>query len=96
LNWRLPIEVALMLTWCSRITIAVGSSLLLAAAGLYFMLGRAAEAEQALRPGEDSFGVALLGMMYGPAIILAAAAGLLALLLGLSAATIHRFRNPLH
>jgi hypothetical protein len=60
-------------------------------AALYAILARAAGAEQVVSPGEDSFGVAALGMMYGPPIVVTAAAGILILLIGLSVATLHRF-----
>jgi hypothetical protein len=55
------------------------------------VLDRLVAAEQAVSPGEDSFGVAVLGMMYGPPIIVTAASGLLTLLLGLSFLVVHRF-----
>jgi hypothetical protein len=63
-------------------------------AALYIVLHRAAAAEQALSPGETSFGVAALGMMHWPPIIVAAAGGLLGLFLGMSALAFHRLRNP--
>jgi hypothetical protein len=80
--------------WFPRIAIAVGCSLLGVSAGLYIALDRAVAAEQALSPGEDSFGVAVLGMIYGPAILAMAVGGLLSLFLGFLALTVRRLRNP--
>jgi hypothetical protein len=82
-----------MLKWLSRILIGIAASVLLASAVLYVSLARAASAEQAVTPGEESFGVAALGMMYWPPIIVTAAIGICTLLLGMLAMTIHRFRN---
>jgi hypothetical protein len=80
--------------WVYRIAIAVGGALLAVSVVLYVLLDRAASAEQALSPGEDSFGVAVLGMMYGPGILVAAAGGLLSLLFGMTVLAIQRLRNP--
>ena len=77
-----------------RIPIALGGILLGVSVVLYLVLDRLAVAEQAVSPGEDSFGVAALGMMFGPPIIVTAAGGLLALLVGLSFLLLHRFRYP--
>lgn len=83
-----------MMRWFHRIAITVGCGLLATSAALYVLFDRSAGVEQALAPGEDSFGVAVLAMMYGPAIIATAAGGLLSLLLGMSALTFQRLRNP--
>lgn len=80
--------------WLHRIPTTVGCSLLGISLVLYIVLDRFVAAEQAVAPGEDSFGVAVLGMMYGPPIIVTAAVGLLCLLLGLSFLVRHRCRNP--
>lgn len=53
-----------MTKWVYRVAIAVGCALLGVSAVLYVLLDRAASAEQALSPGAESFGVAVLGMMY--------------------------------
>jgi hypothetical protein len=79
--------------WFPRIAIAVGCSLLGVSAGLYIALDRAVAAEQALSPGEDRFGVAVLGMIYGPAILAMAVGGLLSLFLGFLGLTVRRMRN---
>ena len=83
-----------MTKWVYRLVIATGCTLLGISAILYFALDRAATVEQALSPGEDSFGVAVLGMMYGPSIVATAAGGILSLLLGMTILTFQRLRNP--
>jgi hypothetical protein len=83
-----------MLKGLSRVAIGLGSGLLITSAVLYALLTRAESAEQALSPGEKTFGVAVLGMMYGPPIVVTAAIGILSLVLGMLGTTIHRFRNP--
>lgn len=82
-----------MTKWIHGIAITVGCSLLGISLVLYIVLGRWVAAEQAVSPGEKSFGVAVLGMMYGPPIIVTIAGGLLSLLLGLSFLVHYRFRN---
>jgi hypothetical protein len=64
------------------------------AAVLYVVLDRATATEQALSPGQDSFGVAVLAMVFGPAIVAAGGVGLLSLLVGMTVLTFHRLRNP--
>jgi hypothetical protein len=49
----------------SKIAVAIGCNLLVVSAALYIALQRETAAEQALSPGEDSLGVAAIGMMYG-------------------------------
>lgn len=80
--------------WLYRIPIWVGCGLLLVSAALYIALDRAASAEQALSLGQKSLGVAALGMMYWPPILVTACLGLLALSLGTSVLAFHRLRNP--
>ena len=83
-----------MTKWVYRVAIAVGCALLGVSAVLYVLLDRAASAEQALSPGAESFGVAVLGMMYGPGILVTAAVGLVSLLVGWTVLTFQRLRNP--
>jgi hypothetical protein len=83
-----------MLKWASRVAIIVGSVLLIISAAFYLVLDRAGSAEQALSPGEKSFGVAVLGMIYGPPIVVTSAIGILSLFLGVVGTTVHRFHNP--
>ena len=84
----------MMIKWFYRTALAVGCGLLAVSAALYIVFDRAADTEQALAPGEDSFGVAALAMMYGPAILATAASGFLSLFLGWAVLTFHRLRNP--
>jgi hypothetical protein len=84
----------MIMKWFYRIAIAVGCGFLGLSVALYIVLDRAAAAEQAVSPGEDSFGVAVLAMMYGPSILATAAGGLLSLFLGMSVLTFQRLRNP--
>jgi hypothetical protein len=82
--------------WFYRILLSAGCSLLVVSAVLYVVLDFTAAAEQAVAPGAKSFGVAVLGMLYLPPILLTAFGGLLCLLLGWSVLTVHRFRTPLN
>jgi len=77
-----------------RIVLAAGCGLLVMSGGLYLVLDRTAAAEQALSPGEKSFGVAVLGMKYLPPILETAFGGLLCVVVGWSVLTVHRLRNP--
>jgi hypothetical protein len=79
--------------WVHRVAITIGYSLLGVSLVIYIVLDRLAAAEQAVSPREDSFGVAVLGMIYGPPIIVTAVGGLLTLLLGLFFLVVHRFQN---
>ena len=81
--------------WAHRILLSAGCSLLVVSVALYGVLDRTAADEQALSPGEESLGVAVLGMLYLPPILLTAFGGLLCLLLGWSLLTAHRFRTPI-
>jgi hypothetical protein len=83
-----------MIRWFYRIALAVGCGLVAVSAVLYLVFDRAADAEQALAPGADSFGVAALAMMYGPPVLVTAAGGFLSLFLGWAALTFQRLRNP--
>jgi hypothetical protein len=80
--------------WFYRIQLGIGCGFLVASAALYIVFDGAAFAEQARSRGEKSLGVAALAMMYWPPILIAAHAGLLALLLGMSLLAFHRLRNP--
>lgn len=82
-----------MFKWVSSIAIGIGCSFLITSGVLCVLLARAASGEQAVTPGQDNFGVAALGMMYGPSIIVTAAVGIFTLLLGMIGMTIHRFRD---
>jgi hypothetical protein len=84
----------MIIKWFYRIALAVGCGLLAVAAALYVVFDRAADAEQVLAPREDSFGVAALAMMYGPAILATAVGGFLSLFLGWAVLTFERLRNP--
>ena len=81
-------------TWVYRTAIVVGCGLLGVSVALYVVLDRAAAAEQVFSPWQDSFGVAALGMMFGPAILATAAGGLLSLPIGWTVLTVQRLRNP--
>ena len=83
-----------MTKWFYRIPIAVGCGLWSVSAVLYVVFKRAASAEQALSPGQDSFGVAVLAMMYGLPIVATAVGGLVILLLGWAVLTFQRLRDP--
>ena len=74
----------------AKIAIAVGCALLGLSTALYMGLQRAAAAEQALSPGDDSFGVAVLGMIYGPLVLPTASAGVLSIFLGTSSHKEHQ------
>jgi hypothetical protein len=67
----------------SRIAVGIGCILLAVSTVLYITLEREVVAEQALSPAVDSFGVAVLGMMYGPPVLTTAAAGVLSICLGI-------------
>lgn len=83
-----------MTKWFYRIPLGIGCGLMAASTALYVVLDRAASAEQALSPGEKSFGAAALGMMYWPPILALGFAGLLVLLVGMSVLAVHRLRKP--
>ena len=84
----------MMAKWLYRVALGGGAGLLALSAALSLSLDRSASAEHAVAPGQDSFGVAVLAIMYGPAILATAAGGILSSLLGLSILTIHRLRKP--
>ena len=67
----------------SKIAVGMGCVLLVISAALYIVLQREAAAEQALSPGEESLGVAVIGMMYGLPMLATAVAGVLSVGLGI-------------
>ena len=83
-----------MARWWYRIPLAVGCLFILTSCALYVALDHAVSAERAVSPGQESLGVAVLGMLYVPPIIGSAAAGLLALLVGMSVLAFQRMRTP--
>jgi hypothetical protein len=83
-----------MTKWVSRTAITVGCWLLGVSAALYVVMGHAVTAEQALSPGEDSFGVAVLGMTYGPGILATALGGLVSLVIGMTVLVFQRLQDP--
>ena len=77
----------------SKATILLGCALLgmsLALGGWFYRL---TAVEQALSPGEDSFGVAALAMFWVPPILATGAAGLLCLFFGVTIAAIVHLRR---
>ena len=77
-----------MVKWFYRVPIAVGCSLLVLSAVLGSAFARAGSGELAVAPGDDSLGVAVLAMMYGPAVFASAAARVLSLLVGVAILTL--------